>query len=132
MTVSEFAIPKSWDSDRRGPARWIASHAARHKIFIADVFFGAFSNAALAAAVPLLIGRAFDAVAATPPDLRGLGKVAGLLVVSQVVRGVLMLGRNFSSEVIGQRSRPFIPMQASECFLCMNPSSLWPALHRAT
>jgi ATP-binding cassette subfamily B protein len=103
MTVSEFAIPKSWDSDRRGPARWVASHAARHKIFIAGVFFGAFSNAALAAAVPLLIGRAFDAVAATPPDLRGLGKVAGLLVVSQVVRGVLMLGRNFSSEIIGQR-----------------------------
>ena len=49
MTISEFAIPKSWVSDRRGPARWVASHAARHKIFIAGVFFGAFSNAALAA-----------------------------------------------------------------------------------
>ncbi len=103
MTISEFAIPHSWDSDRHGPARWIVSHVLRHKIFILGVLVGAFSNAALAAAVPLLIGRAFDAVVATPPDLRGLRTAAALLVVSQLVRGMLMLGRNFSSEVIGQR-----------------------------
>jgi ATP-binding cassette subfamily B protein len=103
MTVSEFAISQGWDSDRRGPARWIASHVFRHRIFILGVLFGAFSNAALAAAVPLLIGRAFDVVVATPPDLRGLRTAAGLLVVSQLLRGMLMLGRNFSSEVIGQR-----------------------------
>jgi len=103
MIASEFAIPKTWNSDRRGPVRWITSHALRHKVFILGVLLGALSNAALAAAVPLLIGRAFDIVAVTPPDLRGLEIVAGLLVASQVVRGLLMLGRNFSSEVIGQR-----------------------------
>jgi ABC-type multidrug transport system fused ATPase/permease subunit len=97
MFITEFAIPKSWESDRRGPAHWVTSHAARHKIFITGVFIGAFSNAGLAAAVPLFIGRAFDMVAAAPSDLRSLGRVAGLLVVSQVVRGVLMLGRNFPS-----------------------------------
>ncbi len=103
MTASEFSIPQSWDSDRRGPVRWIASHALRHKLFILGVLLGALSNAALAAAVPLLIGRAFDAVVATPPNLQGLATAAGLLVASQLVRGVLMLGRNFSSEIIGQR-----------------------------
>jgi len=103
MTVSEFFIPQSWDSDRRGSVRWVTSHALRHKLFILGVLLGALSNAALAAAVPLFIGRAFDIVTATPADLRRLGAVAGLLVASQVVRAVLMLGRNFSSEVIGQR-----------------------------
>lgn len=103
MSVSEFSIPQDWASDRRGPVRWIASHALRHKLFIAGVLVGAFSNAILAAAVPLLIGRAFDAVVARPPHLRDLAITSGLLVVSQLVRGLLMLGRNFSSEIIGQR-----------------------------
>ena len=103
MTVSEFAIPQSWGSNRRSPIRWIASHIARHKLFILGVLVGALGNAVLAAAVPVLIGRAFDAVVATPPDLGGLGVAAGLLVGSQLVRGVLMLGRNFSAEIIGQR-----------------------------
>ena len=57
MTVSEFAISQTWQSDRRGPVRWILSHAFRHKLFILGVFFGAFSNAALAAVVPVLVGR---------------------------------------------------------------------------
>jgi ATP-binding cassette subfamily B protein len=103
MTISEFAVPQRWGSDRRGPVRWVVSHILRHKLFIAGMLVGAFGNAALAAAVPLLIGRAFDAVVATPPNLRGLGTAAGLVVASQLVRGVLQLGRNFSSEVIGQR-----------------------------
>jgi ATP-binding cassette subfamily B protein len=103
MTASEFSIPQSWDSDRRGPVRWIASHALRHKLFILGVLLGALSNAALSATVSLLIGRAFDAVVATPPSLQGLETAAGLLGASQLVRGVLMLGRNFSSEIIGQR-----------------------------
>jgi ATP-binding cassette subfamily B protein len=103
MGVSEFVIPHSWQSDRRGPARWAVSHITRHKLFIAGILIGALGNAALAAAMPVLIGRGFDAVVATPPDLGRLGAAAGLIVASQLVRGVLMLGRNFSSEIIGQR-----------------------------
>jgi ATP-binding cassette subfamily B protein len=103
MTVSEFAIDQTWQADRRGPARWILSHAWRHKLFILGVFVGAFANAALAAAVPVLVGQAFDAVIASPPDLQGLGVGAALIAVSQIVRGVLQLLRNFSAEVMGQR-----------------------------
>jgi ATP-binding cassette subfamily B protein len=103
MTVSEFAITQAWQADRRGPARWILSHAWRHKLFILGVFVGAFANAALAAAVPVLVGRAFDAVIASPPDLQGLGIAAALIAISQIVRGVLQLLRNFSAEVMGQR-----------------------------
>jgi ATP-binding cassette subfamily B protein len=103
MTVSEFALARGWQSDRRGPARWIVSHVLRHRLFILGVFFGAFSNAALAAAVPVITGRAFDQVQASPPDLHGLGMAAILIAVSQLVRAALQLIRNYSSEVIGQR-----------------------------
>ena len=103
MTVSEFAVSQAWHSDRRSPSRWIWSHALRNKLFILGVFFGAFSNAALAAVVPVLVGRAFDAVTASPPDIDVLGMAAALIAISQLVRGVLQLMRNFSAEVIGQR-----------------------------
>ncbi|GIV84002.1 MAG: hypothetical protein KatS3mg052_1009 [Candidatus Roseilinea sp.] len=52
---------------------------------------------------PLLVGQAFNAVVAQPPDTAALGLIAVLIVLSQIVRAVLQLGRNFSSEIIGQR-----------------------------
>lgn len=67
------------------------------------MFLGAFGNAALAAAVPVFIGRAFNAGLAEPPQVATIGWMALAIVVSQSVRAVLQLGRNFSSEVIGQR-----------------------------
>ncbi len=103
MTVSEFAVSQTWQSDRRSPVRWLLSHAFRNKLFILGVFFGAFSNAALAAVVPVLVGRAFNAVTASPPNLTAVGMIAAAIAVSQLVRGGLQLMRNFSAEVIGQR-----------------------------
>jgi ATP-binding cassette subfamily B protein len=103
MTVTEFSISLNWQPDRRGPVRWLLSHALQHKLFIVGVFFGALSNAALAAAVPVLVGQAFDAVGSTPANLPGLGRAAALIAGSQLARGVLQLIRNFSAEVIGQR-----------------------------
>ncbi|MGD2040772.1 MAG: ABC transporter ATP-binding protein [Anaerolineae bacterium] len=103
MTVSEFAVTQTWQSDRRGPARWILSHVTRHKLWILGIFFGAFSNAALAAAVPVLVGQSFDAVMASPADMGSLGTAAALIAGSQILRGALQLVRNFSAEVLGQR-----------------------------
>ena len=104
MTIGEFEVSRDWQSDRRGPVRWIMSHMARHKLFVFGVFIGAFGNAALAAALPVLLGRAFDAVAAQPPDVRGLTDAALILAISQLVRGfIFQLTRNACSEVIGQR-----------------------------
>jgi ATP-binding cassette subfamily B protein len=103
MTATEFALPQTWQSDRRGPVRWILSHALRHKAFVMAMFLGALSNAGLAAVVPVLIGRAFNAVNASPPDLHVVAIAALLVAASQVLRGVVQLMRNFSSEVIGQR-----------------------------
>jgi ATP-binding cassette subfamily B protein len=53
--------------------------------------------------IPLYAGQAFDAMNASIPDTDALAAAAIALVVSQVIRGVFQLGRNFSSEIIGQR-----------------------------
>ncbi|MFN2271226.1 MAG: ABC transporter ATP-binding protein [Anaerolineae bacterium] len=103
MSLSEFAVPQSWQSDRRGTGRWVVSHISRNWVFFLGILLGAFGNALLAAAQPVLVGRAFDAIAAPSPNLNALATAAGLIVATQLVRGVLMLARNFSSEVIGQR-----------------------------
>jgi ATP-binding cassette subfamily B protein len=64
---------------------------------------GAFGNAALAAAVPVLLGQAFNLVLQGGEVRAGLGRIALTIVVTQVVRGVLQLGRNFGSDLLGQR-----------------------------
>jgi len=100
---TEFAVKLDWQSDRRTPLRWIASHVLRNKLIIVTLLAGAFGNAALAAVIPVEIGRAFDAVLKSPPDIATLGNAALVIVLSQLVRGVLQFGRNFGSEIIGQR-----------------------------
>ena len=103
MASGEFSIQHDWDSDRSGPVRWIASHMARHKLLLLALLIGAFGNAALAAAVPLLTRRAFALASGTSPDLQVLGRIALLVVGSQAVRGlILQMARNFSAEAIGQ------------------------------
>jgi ATP-binding cassette subfamily B protein len=64
---------------------------------------GAIGNAAGAALMPVFIGQAFNAVVNTPVDYDLIGWAAIGIIVSQVVRAILQLGRNFGSEVIGQR-----------------------------
>ncbi|MCP4538391.1 MAG: ABC transporter ATP-binding protein [Chloroflexi bacterium] len=103
MTASEFAVSQDWRADRRGPMRWILSHTRRHKLVLLGLFGGAFGNAVLAAVMPIFVGRAFDAVIGTPPDLRGLATSSVIVVLSQLVRGVLQLGRNWAGETLSQR-----------------------------
>ncbi|MBA3533601.1 MAG: ABC transporter ATP-binding protein, partial [Ardenticatenales bacterium] len=103
MASSEFVITHPWTSDRRSPTRWILSHVSRNKLIIGMILLGAFGNAALAGAIPIYTGQAFDAVLGQSPNLDALWWSCVWLIVSQVVRSVLQLGRNFGSELLGQR-----------------------------
>jgi ATP-binding cassette subfamily B protein len=49
-----------------------------------------------------LTGQAIDAVSAHPPLMEALLPIALWIAGTQVVRGVLQLGRNFGAELIGQ------------------------------
>jgi ATP-binding cassette subfamily B protein len=102
-TTSEFSIQREWHSDRRSPVRWVFSHIWRYKIFLLGILIGALGNAGGGALLPVFIGQAFTAVTQTPADLNTLGTAALLIIVSQLVRALLQMGRNFSSEIIGQR-----------------------------
>ncbi len=100
--AAEFSVNNTWKSDRRSPLRWVMSHALRHKIYILGVFIGAFGNGLGAGILFMHIGWGFDAIV-VEGDVQKLGWICLSLVVSQLIRGILMLGRNFCSEVIGQR-----------------------------
>ena len=101
---SEFAIQLKWKSDTRQTAsRWVLSHVLRHKLQIVVLLIGAIGNATGASIMFVLIGQAFNAVSAQPINYPLLSGAAWGIVLSQIIRGVLQLGRNFGSEVIGQR-----------------------------
>ena len=101
--MSEFVVNSLTPADKSTTSRWIFTHLSRHKLLMLIVFIGAFGNAALAAVVPVLIGMAFNAVLADPIDIPLIGWAAVGILVSQTVRAVLQLGRNFSSAVTGER-----------------------------
>ena len=104
LTTTEFSIRRAYATDRRTTLRWVFSHVRRQKLLIGGVFFGAFSNAALAAVVPILSGLAFQAVtAANTPNYSAVAWAAVLVAASQILRGGLQLVRNASAETIGQR-----------------------------
>ncbi|MBL8045071.1 MAG: ABC transporter ATP-binding protein [Anaerolineales bacterium] len=103
MTVSEFSVPDVVPGDRRSPVAWVRSHALRHKWALATFFSGAFVNAALAAAIPWLVGTAFTILSAPQPDYTALLWAAAGIAASQAIRAIWQLGRNFSAETIGQR-----------------------------
>ena len=101
--MSEFAIDLQQRSNRRSPGRWVLSHFGRHGWLFLAMSVGAFGNAALAAAMPVFIGIAFNAALADPPDMERIALAAVVILASQVSRSVLQLGRNFASAVIGER-----------------------------
>jgi len=103
MTGNEFSVIQPWRSDTRSAPRWVFSHVRRNWALIAVILAGAIGNAGLAAAIPIFTGAAFDAITGAAPDLWALALACLLLLVSQAVRSGLQLGRNFGSEVLGQR-----------------------------
>ena len=103
MSVAEFVLPQKFNPDRRSPMRWILSHVMRHWWLVITILVGAFGNAALAAAVPVLIGQAFNTVLENPPQTEALKPIALWIAGTQLIRGVLKWGRNFGAELIGQR-----------------------------
>jgi len=63
---------------------------------------GAAGNAGLAAVVPVLTGDAFTAMLKPTPDTSVLLPLALIIGGSQIIRGILQLGRNFGAELLAQ------------------------------
>jgi ATP-binding cassette subfamily B protein len=103
MTSAEFVLPQIRISDQRSPIQWIFSHVAHYWWIVIVAVLGAIGNALMASAIPVLVGLAFNVILADPPDLSRLGQIALMIIGSQLVRGIVQLGRNFGAELIGQR-----------------------------
>jgi ATP-binding cassette subfamily B protein len=99
----EFSMQRAQTTDRTGPVRWVWSHARRHWWLIIIMVIGAIGNAGLAAVVPVLTGDAFNAMLQVVPDTRVLVPLALTVAITQVLRGVLQLGRNFGAEMLAQK-----------------------------
>ena len=61
-SIAEFIVPARFHTDRRSAVRWLISYAWHYWYLFVLMVFGAFSNAALAAVVPVLMGQAFNAM----------------------------------------------------------------------
>ena len=101
--IAEFTLKNQPKTIRSSPARWVASHSIRQWPLWFLSVAGAIANAVLASIAPLLIGQAFNAILATPPQVEKLGGLALLVFLTQSSRGLLQVVRNFSFEFIAQR-----------------------------
>ena len=102
-TPAEFTLQRKHSVNRSTPAKWIISHAIRYWPIILMILIGGLGNAALAAVVPVMVGDAFNQMLKANPDTSILLPLALMLGGSQIVRGVLQLGRNFGAELMAQK-----------------------------
>jgi ATP-binding cassette subfamily B protein len=100
--AAEFTLPQRYPTDRRSPGRWLFSHFKPYWWVGFMLIFGAATNGALAAVVPLVVGQAFQAILQNPPQTQLLWGFVWVILISQTIRSVLQFGRNFSAEALGQ------------------------------
>jgi ATP-binding cassette subfamily B protein len=100
---AEFTLPNTHSTNKSSPFRYLLSHTIRYWPLSITLLGGAIANAALAAVVPVMIGQAFNLVLEPSPETSALLKIVLIIAGTQVLRGVLQFGRNFSAELYGQR-----------------------------
>jgi ATP-binding cassette subfamily B protein len=100
---AEFTLTRKPSERTKGPARWIWSHAVRYWYILLMLVFGAIGNAALASAVPVLVGNAFNDMLKPNATVSVLIPLALMLGASQIGRGILQFGRNFGAELMAQK-----------------------------
>ncbi|MGH2541982.1 MAG: ABC transporter ATP-binding protein, partial [Ardenticatenaceae bacterium] len=99
----EFSVADEYVYDRSGPLRWILSHLLRYPHFLASFLLAATLANVLFAAIPWLIGLAFDEVLRPEPSPGRLLTLALAMLALQLVRGLLDLVNAGSVETLGQR-----------------------------
>ncbi len=106
--ISEFSFEAKYQTNRKSPIRWILSHVIHQWPWIIMALLGAIGNAALASAVPIYIGRAFNEILTPSPALSLIARFAIIIGLSQILRGFLQFSRNFGFEVIAQNMEKYV------------------------
>ncbi|WKZ36646.1 MAG: ABC transporter ATP-binding protein [Anaerolineales bacterium] len=100
---AEFTLQRTNKYDQSSAVRWILSHTRPYLWIMVMILVGAIGNAVLAVVVPVLTGDAFNAMLKVPAETSVLLPLALTIGISQIIRGVLQLGRNFGAELMAQR-----------------------------
>jgi ATP-binding cassette, subfamily B, bacterial len=101
---SEFSVADQFPSDKRSPLRWVISHLFHLKGWMVVFLITAVLTEVVNGLVPVYTGAAFDVVAGTADDRRSqLARIAILLLVVVIVRGILDVAARFAIEVIAKR-----------------------------
>ncbi len=103
MIKREFTIADEYQYRRSGPISWIISHVARYRFFLTLFILATIVSNGLYALIPVLTGRAFDAVLHPAPQEPGLLFYALAILAVVLLQGVIYLSANMSVEVLGQR-----------------------------
>ncbi|NQS91802.1 MAG: ABC transporter ATP-binding protein [Chloroflexi bacterium] len=99
----EYQVPDRVIARRGNPVGWLTAHFMQYWYLGLTMLVGAIGNASLAAVVPIIVGMALNALLEDPPRTEVLLRYALIIIGTQLVRGALQLGRNFSAELLGQR-----------------------------
>ena len=97
-TRREFSVANEYRYDRRGPMRWILSHALRYKGFVASFLVASTLTAALFSLIPTLTGRAFTEVLKPSPDPNQLLLIGLAILGTVLLRGVTDIVNAFPSK----------------------------------
>ncbi len=106
--TSEFSLPEEYQvpariaARRNSPLGWLTAHFVQYWYWGLVTLVGAIGNASLAAVVPIMVGRALNSLLEKPPRTELLLNIALIIVGTQIIRGALQFGRNFSAEMLGQ------------------------------
>ena len=103
MAKQEFVVAGAFPYDRRSPVRWIVSHLLRNRQWLAFFVVGTILANVVTGGIPLLIGRAFNAIG-QPTTARELLPVIALEILGLVLlRAAFDLVGRFSAEIMGKR-----------------------------
>lgn len=100
---SEFTVEGRATTDTSSPVRWITSHVLKYKGFLFLALVGLIAANMLNSTVPVLVGRAFNAVLDDDSARDILAKIALTLVGVVLLRGALDLVGSLSAEVLAKR-----------------------------
>ena len=98
----EYSVALRYKTNRKGPVRWLVSHAVRQWHFLLMAILGAVANAALASIPAIYFGEAFTIIQKGSFDMQRILQIAVIILITQVIRGVIQFARNFGFELSAQ------------------------------
>jgi ATP-binding cassette, subfamily B, bacterial len=99
----EFTVANEYVYDLRSPVRWIIAHILRYRLLPLAILLGQILRSGLYTLGALLIGQAFDLVAAPGAEIGQLLSLALLILAARFSVGVIDLGAITATETLAQR-----------------------------